>query len=98
LLQKASSVMAVTIGSSNASRPDLSDLARYLSRAGVHIEADTIPAEGHVSTQLMQQAKAINAAYIVMGAYSRSRLLETILGGETQRMLAQDEIAVLFAH
>jgi len=98
MLQKANSVMAVTIGTIDATRPDLSDLARYLSRADVHIEADTIPPEGQISTRLIEHAKAIGASYIVMGAYGHSRILEIILGGETQRMLEQSQIPVFFAH
>jgi nucleotide-binding universal stress UspA family protein len=98
LLSKASDIIAVSVGPMDPNKPNLTDLAQYLSRAGLSITTDTLAKDGHISDTLMETAKATNASYIVMGAYGHSRLLETILGGETNRMLQQNAIPVLFGH
>lgn len=44
------------------------------------------------------RAAALGADMIVMGAYGRSRLRETILGGTTQAMLRHITVPTLMAH
>lgn len=97
LLRKASDIMAISVGNIDAGKPGLTQLAQYLSREGVSITTDEVAKDGHVSQTLIDIAKTFEASYIVMGAYGHSRLLETILGGETERMLCQSQIPVLFA-
>lgn len=98
LLAKASDVIAVSVGAIDETKPSLTDLAQYLSRAGIAATTDTLVKDGPISATLLETAKATGAAYIVMGAYGHSRLLQTILGGETDRMLRQSDMPVLFAH
>lgn len=98
LLAKAESVLAFSIGAVAPDRPDLSALGQYLSRHGITASTDDVAPNGHVSDTLLETAKMVEASYIVMGAYGHSRLLETILGGETERMLNQSQLAIIFAH
>lgn len=95
MLQKAQSVLALSVGTI-VGKPGLGDLASYLSRHGLSITTDEVPTKGHISDTLIETASTQNASYVVMGAYGHSRLLETILGGETERMLRQSQVAVLF--
>jgi nucleotide-binding universal stress UspA family protein len=74
--------------------------AEYLSRQGVHARIAT----GHrksgdlVYSEILDQARAVSAAYIVMGAYGHSPVMETVFGGVTRSMLAQSDVPLLLAH
>lgn len=98
LLSKAEDILAISVGEVAATKPNLKDLARYLSHYGIKISVDEVADTGTVSERLAETARAIDASYIVMGAYGHSRLLQTILGGETRRMLTQSAIPIIFAH
>lgn len=95
MLKKAASVTALSVGSI-VGKPSLEELGRFLSRHDISVTTDEVPAEGHVSDTLIEAAINLSASYIVMGAYGHSRLLETILGGETERMLRQNSVPVIF--
>lgn len=98
LLNKAEDILALSVGEVTPGKPSLKDLARYLSHYGIKISVDEVADKGTVSDRLTETARAIDASYIVMGAYGHSRLLQTILGGETRRMLTQSAIPIIFAH
>lgn len=98
LLQKAEDILLVSVGNIHDRFMNLTDLATYLARHDIHATTDVVPKKGHVSDQLLETAKAIDASYIVMGGYGRPRIVEMVLGGETRRMLKQTNIPVLFAH
>jgi nucleotide-binding universal stress UspA family protein len=73
--------------------------ARYLSRHGIH--AEIVPVEdldGDVGAMIRQAAYHVGAGMIVMGAYGRSRLRETMFGGVTRDMLAESTLPLLLAH
>lgn len=95
MLKKASSVTALSVGSI-VGKPGLEQLGSFLSRHDVAATTDEVPTSGHVSDTLIEAAINLSASYIVMGAYGHSRLLETILGGETERMLRQNKVPVIF--
>lgn len=73
--------------------------ATYLSRHGIHAELVTEASDpDSVAPLLLAQAGSGNFAYIVMGAYSRPRLLERLFGGVTRRMLRESAIPLFIAH
>lgn len=75
------------------------DLATYLGYHG--ISAKTIPAiKGTQKTgpSLLQMARKADANLIVMGAYTHSRMRESILGGVTDHMLHKANLPILMAH
>ena len=47
---------------------------------------------------VLDAARAVGGNFIVMGAYGRSRIRETILGGVTRSMLRLSEIPLLLTH
>lgn len=77
----------------------LEDAAAYLSRHGVHPvirrEACLMDKPGSL---IMAETMIEHAAYLVMGAFSRSRFLEAAFGGATQRMLRESPVPVFFVH
>ena len=98
VLKAASMVHIVTVGEDSADMPQTAASA-YLSRHGVVSELLVEPAAGRKAHDVIAQvAHERGANLIVMGAYGRSRLRETLLGGVTRTLLARSGIALLMAH
>jgi nucleotide-binding universal stress UspA family protein len=79
-------------------------LLEYLSRHGIHAEMTVERCDGKrpthdfVSAALMGRAQAVNAAYVVMGGYSHSRVGEYLFGGVTRTMLSASAVPILISH
>ncbi|MCJ8141319.1 universal stress protein [Ancylobacter sp. A5.8] len=98
ILAGADAVEVLTVGE-GGSVPDISGvrLAEFLGTHGVtathrHVESNSAGAA------IAEEAAAFGADLIVMGAYSRSRLAEFILGGVTASLLGRPPVALLCAH
>jgi nucleotide-binding universal stress UspA family protein len=75
------------------------DIAAWLARHGVeatvrHQVADDVDA----GNLLLSRSADFGADLIVMGAYSRPRLSEVVLGGVTRLMLQSMTVPVLMSH
>ncbi|MBB5686660.1 universal stress protein [Sphingobium boeckii] len=74
------------------------EAAEYLSRHGIHASVriidDGLDAADHLITE---ECVRLNADYVVMGAYSRGRLMEAF-GGVTKRMLANSKLPLILGH
>jgi nucleotide-binding universal stress UspA family protein len=76
-------------------------LLEYLSRQGVHAELtlETSPTgdvdPDVVAGMIIAQAEGAGAAYVVMGAYSHSRVGEWIFGGVTRALLKDSPVALV---
>lgn len=80
-------------------RLPIEDAARYLSRHGIEPVIKREPAGiDRPGTCLLSEARLGHHQWAVMGAYSRSRTVETIFGGATRAMLEKSAIPVLLAH
>lgn len=78
---------------------DLSDLASALSARGIATpEVVFCPRRGPAGPKLVAAADAQGATMIVMGAYTHSRLRESVLGGVTRHMLTQAPVPLLMCH
>ena len=77
----------------------LEEAAAYLSRhdiqATIRREKCLMDRPGSV---IMAEAMIEHAAYVVMGAFSRSRFLEAAFGGATQRMLSESPVPIFLVH
>ena len=65
------------------------------------LEAETryvIPAGRSIPNAVLETARETGADLLIMGAYGRSRLSETIFGGFTQRVLAGTQLPVFLFH
>lgn len=98
LLKNASAVHIVTIGEDDADMPQMA-ASTYLSRHGVASDLHTVAAgNGKPQDVLLKFAHEVGARTVVMGAYGRSRLRETLLGGVTKALLGHSDVALLMAH
>lgn len=98
LLKLAGSVHLVQVGKP-AYAATIEEAAIYLSRHGIEPEIKEM--DGHdvqPDDIVTGQARGLNAAYLVMGAYGHSHIREAVFGGFTQRMLNRAEIPLLLAH
>jgi nucleotide-binding universal stress UspA family protein len=102
LLAVAGSVTLVTVrGESEDKTIDLppTEGAEYLSRHGIGCEMADVPFGGSsVGKDLAQAASAGGASYLVMGAYGRPRLLETIWGGATRELFSAPPLPIFACH
>ena len=93
---------AVTIfagGHAERMRPSPRDLVTYLSWHGVDAEVQTLEAhDPHVGETLLAACTARGINLLVVGAYSRSRWRELILGGVTEYLLTSAEVPVFMVH
>lgn len=74
------------------------DILSYLRRKGTHPTVErSVPALYTIRETLVQQAWALGASLIVMGAYKHSRTREILLGGTTRHVIQHAGCAVLMA-
>ena len=86
-------------------RDDLSELAAtrlplldWLARHGVHAHYRQIADNGHeAGKHLLDEARAMQADLLVMGAWGRSRFSELVLGGATRHVLENAHLPVLLS-
>ncbi|HEY6916602.1 MAG TPA: universal stress protein [Allosphingosinicella sp.] len=98
LLKLAGSVHLVQVGEP-ACAATIEEAAVYLSRHGIEPEVKEIEGKDVRPDDIVaEQARRLNAAYLVMGAYGHSHVREAIFGGVTRRMLDRAEIPLLLAH
>mgnify|MGYP000748905483 FL=1 len=75
------------------------DVALYLSRHGLNVSIDHVPAPGgDVSAALLNYVSDQGIDIAVMGGYGHSRFREFVLGGATRGMLESMTIPVVMAH
>lgn len=91
-------VELVGVGEDDGRLPATDALA-YLSRHDIHAGARVIP-RGTLSVEETLEGAALDmgAGLIVMGAFGRSRLRETLFGGVTRYLVTSGRIALLLAH
>ncbi len=90
-------LMSVTTGAKQG--PSAQAMARYLAWHEIQAEVrDVAPGQRPVGEALLSEAAGLGCDLIVMGAYSRGRFRELLLGGVTRHMLDSANIPVLMAH
>ena len=97
LLQLANSAELLLVELPNEVRA-AEDAAAYLFRHGIAASINERPTTGTVAEAVLERAREMGAAYIVMGAFGRGRLAESIFGGVTRSMLLESDIPLLLAH
>ncbi len=98
LLAHAKTVKLVTVVDDPTFFPS-TDAARYLSRHGIHADVIERPRDAqNVGTALAAAAAALEADWVVMGAYSHSRLRENVFGGVTQQFLEVASYPMFLSH
>ncbi len=98
-LNQANRVVIMTVATGAKQGPTPMDLAQTMAWNGIEAEvADIKPDDRPVGQILLDHATAISADLLVMGAYSRTRWSELILGGVTKYIIKRAELPVLMAH
>jgi nucleotide-binding universal stress UspA family protein len=97
LLAKASAVHIITVSEEESDFPATA-ACTYLSRHGISSELHVRKPNGGVPAALRDEVRKLGAAYLVMGAYGRSRLRQMVLGGVTSELLRTSEVPLLLAH
>jgi nucleotide-binding universal stress UspA family protein len=102
LLQKAAAVHLVSVnGPHEDDEPELPPLAgaQYLARHGIECELAELPRGTLAVHEVLRGAAAARGAgLLVMGAYGRPRLVETLFGGVSRAMLTNPDLPILMAH
>lgn len=98
LLHEAQQVSIFTTFDDGTLEQDL-DLAESLCWHGINPRyLRPRPGEHSASEALLRILTEVSPSMLVMGAYTHSRLRETLLGGVTREVLAHAEIPVLMMH
>ncbi len=98
LFHKASAVHVVSVGENGAEFPQMA-ASTYLSRHGVASDVYALAAHAEGASKVLEEfAAQRGASCLVMGAYSRSRFRETLLGGVTRDLLRTSRIPLLLSH
>jgi nucleotide-binding universal stress UspA family protein len=98
LLKKAERVIIATV-EEDQPVPNCGALADYLRWHGIEAETQTLKASGRpIATLLSSVASDCAADLLVMGAYGRTPVRESIFGGCTQSVLQHAEVPVFLFH
>lgn len=98
LLTQAQEVNIVTVDEEESGFP-ATEASEYLSRHGIRSDLHEWQRKDRTVEETLRSAvKELDAAYLVMGAYGRSRLRETLFGGVTKHLMAECPVPLLLAH
>jgi nucleotide-binding universal stress UspA family protein len=75
------------------------DVVRHLGLHGIRAAADEVDiGTRKIGPAISDFVKAHGADLLVMGGYGRSKLREFILGGATQHLLQEPNVAIMLSH
>lgn len=97
LLAQADQVHIVCCGPETSPGPKITQLQGYLRHWGIESEAHREKGREE-GPELLGVYRKTNSDLLVMGAYSRSRLRQRILGGMTHEMLFNSDLPVFALH
>jgi len=99
IITRAYEVNVLTCESTRTEPTAADELAQYLGWWGVTPKVVSFPPgpEG-AGASLLTHAKDVKADMLVCGAYSHSRLMQTVLGGVTSALMDDADIPVFFSH
>ena len=99
LLERARRVRLLSVTTGAKQGPPAEDIRDNLAWHDIQAEIRELsPDYRSIGEVLLAEASAIGADLLVMGAYSRSRLRQLILGGVTQHVLTRAPMPVFMAH
>ena len=101
LLRSAKDVFAICVRENEAVSDQIAEqrLVDYLSLQGIGIQIIHVSLDGKsVGEAILHKARLLGANALVMGAYGRGAVAETVFGGATRYMLAHSEINTVLSH
>jgi nucleotide-binding universal stress UspA family protein len=98
-LERARETTIITVTTGAKLGPSPQDLSLQLVRHGIETRVKEIaPDYRSVGESLLAEAEDAGSDLLVIGAYSRGRLRELLMGGVTRHVLANAEVPVLMVH
>jgi nucleotide-binding universal stress UspA family protein len=92
-------VRVVSVGASATDASHRAEEApRFLRSFDIPAEGRCLPASGHTADLLLKEVRDLNAGMLVMGAFGRSALAESLFGSTTLAFLNQETDILLFQH
>ena len=99
LLQRADSVLVLTVETGTVPGPSGEQVAQHLTRSGIDATAVTKSLQRRsIGEAMLEEAHAAGADLMFKGAYTQSRLRQMIFGGATNHILYNATLPVLFAN
>lgn len=102
LLERAASVYLLSVKDpEDDDEPELPPLsgAEYLARHGIDCQLVELPRGTMAVHEVLREAARMRgASCLIMGAYGRPRLVETLFGGVSRAMLSNPDLPILLAH
>jgi len=98
LLASTEDVVVATATERGIEACDPEPVIRYLGFNGIGARSVVIDATGGLGARLLEMAKSSEADFVVMGAYTRSRVRQLIYGSMTRHVLAHADLPVMLAH
>jgi nucleotide-binding universal stress UspA family protein len=99
LILRAKQVVVLTAVGETPSAPAVPEMLTYLSWHGVKAETHALSSVNKiVGDVLLKECAALGVDLLVMGAYTRNRLRQMILGGVTRHVLEHATIPLFMAH
>ena len=97
IIEKASKVTILSAGT-EINGAESESLASYFETRGIAASVQRFEAKRKIGKELLKQAEQANADTLIMGAYSDSHEKETIFGGNTQFVVDNSDMPVVFVH
>lgn len=97
LIEAASEVTVLTSGT-DVHGADADNLAEYLAVRGVEARVKRFDAKRRIGDALLAHSAEQGADTLIMGAYSESHERETVFGGNTQQVVDNSSMPVIFVH
>lgn len=99
IITRAAEVNILTCESERTEPTAGDELAQYLAWWGVSPKVSSFPpGTDGVGRAMLSKTGDLNADLLVSGAYSHSRLMQTVMGGVTRDLMDHADIPVFFSH
>lgn len=99
LLERASSIEALSIADDVANSERARELREYLKLSGLRcVDRAINPAFEETGAVLLDAARRADADILVVGGYGHARLREVVFGGVTRHLLTHPALPVFIAH
>ncbi len=97
LLKSAEKVTIIT-NTTDTNKVSPEELSEFLAMHGVQANIAIISKSSNVSQSILDQAAAVGADILVLGAYGNSKNLERVAGGVTQDVIDHATLPVVFVN
>ncbi|MBT4740650.1 MAG: universal stress protein [Rhodospirillaceae bacterium] len=99
LLAKSNRITLLQVGDLESGTTSITEAEAYLRLHGIGTTMKTVDSgKASITDLLSEEASAIGAGYVVMGAYTHNPWRELVLGGVTQHMIKHTQLPTLLAH